>query len=441
MSAPRLLALFLLAAACGLAISGVPRSGSPAGAQTAPRLDPVDPIKLEHAIRAAGPAREDPKSKLTSQLSRLADAEREARVAGRAVSASDLSALPPDIRSLITTRLLRIDEAGNVQVYAQVAGSLDEARIGIAELGGEVERIDAQTGIIQAQIPIDRLEAAGSAPAIGRIRRPDYPLRNTGSVTTAGDTVLRASLARFNYPVTGAGTRVGVISDGVEGLSLSKASGNLPASVNYTTCNVVPQSPISAGAGAEGTAMLEIVHDLAPGAELWFGHFGYGFGGTSLDFQAAVNCLAANTDVVVDDIGFFNNGPYNGNGPVSVNASNARNGSGPIRAYVNAVGNQALSHYQETYVDYNGSGSLANVHLFSSTSRPSTPAVSGLTRRTPCSSPQAVPSRSRCNGMTRSALQQTTTIYTWYATIREQPSPPQRMSRTATTIRRKFLPS
>ena len=53
--------------------------------------------------------------------------------------------------------------------------------------------------------------------------------------------------------------------------------------------------------------MLEIVTPGA-GRRIWFGHFGFGFGGTTLDFQAAVNCLAANTDVVVDDIGFFNNG-------------------------------------------------------------------------------------------------------------------------------------
>jgi hypothetical protein len=185
-------------------------------------------------------------------------------------------------------------------------------------------------------------------------------------VTSQGDSLLRANLARTDYTVNGSGVKIGVISDGLEGLATSQASGDLPA-VNQGTCNVVPQSPTSSGAGAEGTAMLEIAHDLAPGAELWFGHFGYGFGGTSLDFQAAVNCLAANTDIVVDDIGFFNNGPYTGASPVSINTSNARNGPGPIRAYVNAVGNQALSHYQEMYFDYNGAGSLANVHRFAST--------------------------------------------------------------------------
>ena len=52
------------------------------------------------------------------------------------------------------------------------------------------------------------------------------------------------------------------------------------------------------GAGAEGGALLEIVHDLAPGAQLSFGN-----ADTSLSFIEAVNALAADNDVVVDDLG------------------------------------------------------------------------------------------------------------------------------------------
>ena len=157
--------------------------------------------------------------------------------------------------------------------------------------------------------------------------------------------------ARNVYGVDGSGVRVGVISDGVQGIASSQGSGDLP-SVNTTTCNEVAQSPSAAGAGAEGTAMLEIVHDLAPGAELWFGHWGFGFTGTVFDFLDAVNCLALNTDVVVDDIYFLNQGPYNGGSAVSVNAAYALNTPGNrIKGYFNAVGNSALEHYQGTYRD------------------------------------------------------------------------------------------
>src|SRR5207244_5434390 len=52
-----------------------------------------------------------------------------------------------------------------------------------------------------------------------------------------------------------------------------------------------------AGAGAEGTALLEIVHDLAPGAQLSFAN-----ADTDMASNPAVTFLASTNDVVVDDL-------------------------------------------------------------------------------------------------------------------------------------------
>src|SRR5207249_11824605 len=83
------------------------------------------------------------------------------------------------------------------------------------------------------------------------------------------------------------------------------------------------------------------------------------------EFKAAVNCLAANTDVVVDDIGFFGNGPYDGSSPVSSNTSIALNqSSNRIRSYSTSVGNMAESHYQEPFGSCGGSSTH---HRFSAT--------------------------------------------------------------------------
>jgi YVTN family beta-propeller protein len=71
-----------------------------------------------------------------------------------------------------------------------------------------------------------------------------------------------------------------------------------------------------------------------------------------------VDCLAANTDVVVDDVSWFNAGPYDGTSLVSANTSAQLNQpTNRVRAYVTAVGNQAVSHYQESYTAC-GSSSL-----------------------------------------------------------------------------------
>ena len=51
--------------------------------------------------------------------------------------------------------------------------------------------------------------------------------------------------------------------DGVDGLAMSQGTGDLGA------VTVLP-GQAGNGNGGEGTAMLEIIHDLAPGAQLYF---------------------------------------------------------------------------------------------------------------------------------------------------------------------------
>ena len=204
---------------------------SMAAAATPTKFDRPDPSSLETALRSAHPTGGQGE-KLTMRLARLADAE---RFAGEARPA-DLSWLPADLRPLVTARLLRIDADDQVQIYAEAAGSLDDAMSVVVQGGGEVQRVDTENRIIQAYMPVRSLRAAALAPAISLIRLPDYAVREAGSVTSAGDSILRASQLRQNWDVNGSGVKVGVISDGLEGLADSQATGDLPA-VNYTTCN------------------------------------------------------------------------------------------------------------------------------------------------------------------------------------------------------------
>jgi len=285
-------------------------------------------------------------------VARLIQADKDAHSGGKAITALDDSSLPTDLKDMARASLMRIDAEGNVQLYIQAAGEIEGAIAEINALGGRVERFDADQGLIQAQVPIPKVETLSSLASVRYIRLPDYGFPQGGSTTTQGDSILKANLVRGQFGVDGTGVKVGVISDGLGGLASSQATGDLPA-VN-TSCNGV------AGSDAEGTAMLEIVHDMAPGAELWFATGT----GTSLEFNAAVDCLAANTDVVVDDIGWFNVGPYDGTSAVSANTSTELNrSSNRIRAYVTAVGNMADKHYQESFRSCSGS----SFHLFSAT--------------------------------------------------------------------------
>jgi hypothetical protein len=299
-------------------------------------------LPLISVAQISGPEKND--AKLSYQLSLLADAAEAAQAAGRSLAAGDEAALPPAIQALVETRQLRLNDTGTVQVYITVNEASPAPSVALQALGAQVERVDSAAHLVQAEVPPAGLRKLAALPGVKTLRLPDYASLQTGSVESEGDAVLKASdLRSYLSSIDGTGVIVGVISDGIAGLANSHASGDLP-SVDTTTCNTVGGD---AGAhGAEGTAMLEIVHDIAPGAQLMFGNFGFG---TGLDFNATVNCLAVHADIIVDDVGFYGAGPYDGSSYVSANTAAALNGPGRIRAYYTAVGNQAVRHYQASY--------------------------------------------------------------------------------------------
>lgn len=154
-----------------------------------------------------------------------------------------------------------------------------------------------------------------------------------GSVTSEADVTHRASLARTLSGANGTGLRIGVISNGVASLAARQASGDLPATVTVL--------PGQAGSGDEGTAMLELVYDLAPGAQLYFATANP----TNAAFAQNIRDLrTAGCDIIVDDITYFNETPFqNGQAATVISPGNA----GIIAQAVNdvTVGSQAGALY------------------------------------------------------------------------------------------------
>src|SRR5262249_24248103 len=165
------------------------------------------------------------------------------------------------------------------------------------------------------------------------------PLTSTGSVLSQGDAILRADQARQTFGVSGQGVTVGVLSDSVDGLATSVASADLPPDVQV----------LKAGQGeGEGTAMLEIVHDLAPGASLAF----YGPGSSGDMITGITQLAAAGATVIVDDLTFFDQ-PHFEEGPIAQTVD-ALAVQGVV--YVTASGNFASAnadrgHYEAMFDD------------------------------------------------------------------------------------------
>ncbi len=235
---------------------------------------------------------------------------------------------------------VQFDESGNVEVYIHLASSDEAALQQVRDAVVRVEIENADHGIVQAWVTPQDLGTVASLGAVRRITPPDYAYTKKGSRLTEGDTAHRANLARTFGGLTGDGVKVGVISDGVDAWHTARARGDLPARLEIN-----PKNP---GEGHEGTALLEIVHDLAPDASLAFSS-----GGSSLWMVQAILWLANDAfegegaDVIVDDLGFYREPSFE-DGIVAQAAADAVAGGA---VFVSAAGNMAQSHYEADFVD------------------------------------------------------------------------------------------
>lgn len=119
-----------------------------------------------------------------------------------------------------------------------------------------------------------------------------------GSFTSQGDIAHQAKDAREAFGIDGTGVKVGVLSDGVDGLTAAQASGDLGAVTVLTG---------QASTGDEGTAMLQIVHDLAPGAQLFFATANNGVASFAQNIRALRD---AGCNIIIDDFSYFSESPF-----------------------------------------------------------------------------------------------------------------------------------
>ena len=203
----------------------------------------------------------------------------------------------PALSSMRTDITVAGDDTVEVDIKAQVSDKLLKQ---IRVLGGRVINSFPQDNAIRARLPLKAIGALAEFPAVRSIRPASDFMLNKLNISE-GDVAHNADIGRADFGVTGAGIRVGVISDSVDKLASLQASGDLPSVTVLAGQSGNPGT-------SEGTAMLEIVHDLAPDAELFFAT---AFGGTASfaqnirDLRNLYHC-----DVIVDDVSYFSESPF-----------------------------------------------------------------------------------------------------------------------------------
>ncbi len=233
---------------------------------------------------------------------------------GQAI-AQGVSKLQPDIKLQADGRVL-------VDIDANVTEGL---LLQINQSGGTVINNFPQYRAIRALVTLNQLESLAASPDVKFIRRAREARTHRGSVTSEGDVTHRANIARNTFGATGQNVKVGVLSDSIDYLAYAQSTGDLP------DVTVLPgQGGCCSG---EGTAMLEIVHDVAPGAQLYFAT---AFNGEASFANNILNLRSNGCNIIVDDVFYFSESPFQDG--IIAQAVNTVTASGAL--YFSSAGNE-----------------------------------------------------------------------------------------------------
>ncbi|GAB4358208.1 MAG: hypothetical protein Kow0060_12080 [Methylohalobius crimeensis] len=222
---------------------------------------------------------------------------------------SSQATLPPERREPFKSRSpgLRLWD-DKVLVTATLRGDATAVEADLRRLG--MVNLSRYEDIVSGWMPLDRLGSLETIPGISHVRisTPANQAKNNrtalraslgNAVVSQGDSAMQADRARKKYRVDGSGITVGVLSDSYDCLGEAGTdvlAGELPEGVEV----LQEVSDCTTGAD-EGRAMMQLIHDVAPGARLLF-HIA--FGGEADFANGIVRLAEAGADVIVDDVGY-----------------------------------------------------------------------------------------------------------------------------------------
>ena len=245
-----------------------------------------------------------------------------------------------------------------VDMYANDPAALQSSLISLG-----ADSIQATGALVSAQVPVSALNklAALSSLEFANAVLSMTRAASQGKVVSQGDVAIGARDARDASGLDGSGVTVGVLSDSyrcnppafVPGAPTSTAAqdvvtGDVPPNVQVISNGPCPGTD-------EGRAIVQLVHDVAPGAAQKFHTANNG----QVDFANGIFRLRnAGSNVIVDDVIYFAENMFSDG--IVAQAADRVVRSGAV--YFSSAGNDARKSYESAYrevlVPTNGGGNL-----------------------------------------------------------------------------------
>jgi subtilisin family serine protease len=254
---------------------------------------------------------------------------------------------PMAARRFAQSRNIKIKDPDNITVFLMNEPGTTVDEMSLKALGGEIIKHAGPVSKVTAPIPT-LTAIADTVKGVSFIKLPDRLI--PAGVESEGVDLTSAS----SYGYTGSGVKVAVIDVGFDNLSSAISNGDLPNTVIKVDCTGA--SCVSASFSSEteehGTAVAEIVYDMAPGATLYLIKVA-----DTLDLWDAKDyAISHGIDIINSSVVAFNTNFYDGecynNYPVC--AANDAYNHGIL--WVNAAGNQSQKHYEATFTDSDSDG-------------------------------------------------------------------------------------
>lgn len=245
--------------------------------------------------------------------------------------------------------------------------AVDDAERLLRDLQALGLRNGAHAGrLVSGRLPISALPGAAALSSL-HSAWPALAAPQVGATTSQGAPAQQSGALRTALDTDGSGVVVGILSDSYNQATAAAttaaqdvASGDLPGPGNpngYATPVQVLAEP-DAAASDEGRAMAQIVHDVAPGAELAFHTAFRGLAGFATGIRELAEGVGA--QVIVDDVLFLAE-PMFQDGVVAQAVNEAVYGQGVT--YVTSSGNNGRNGYASPFRASGQRGPLADGEL------------------------------------------------------------------------------